>query len=159
MDRGFNELERFLNQEIATKKQELSIEKDPDARDNKNLFSRVVLASQLEGSAGLSHEEIRGNVFIYLFAGVSSLARSFILCSLIELLSTRLRRMSWYQHWPYSPYIKMNRKGFISILCLWPATVIWCVCCPFSHRIMYARVICLGVQRLQRSQPRLALLL
>lgn len=75
MDHGFNELERFLNLEIAAKKRELALEKDSDAQDDKNLFSRVVLASESEGSAGLSHEEIRGNVFIYLFAGVRFRAR------------------------------------------------------------------------------------
>lgn len=62
-----------MNVEIAAKKRELALEKDDEkgvSTTSKNLFSRVVLASQLDGTAGLSNDEIRGNLFIYLFAGV-----------------------------------------------------------------------------------------
>ena len=40
---------------------------------NRNLFTRVVLASEDEGPKGLSDEEITGNLFIYLLAGVNML--------------------------------------------------------------------------------------
>lgn len=72
-DHAFSELERFLNAEITAKERELALEKDGEmgvSTTSKNLFSRVVLASQLDGPGGLTRDEIRGNLFIYLFAGV-----------------------------------------------------------------------------------------
>ena len=72
-DYAFEELERFLNTEIEAKERKLTLEKDDEkgvSTTSKNLFSRVVLASQLDGPLGLTKDEIRGNLFIYLFAGV-----------------------------------------------------------------------------------------
>lgn len=66
-------MERFLNLEVTNKKEELSRDKqlhEEITAANRNLFTRVVTASEQEGPKGLSHQEIIGNLFIYLFAGV-----------------------------------------------------------------------------------------
>ncbi|KIP01597.1 hypothetical protein PHLGIDRAFT_131188 [Phlebiopsis gigantea 11061_1 CR5-6] len=78
LQRSFLEMQRFLDLEIEAKRKELSLEKEHDTAESKNLFSRVVLASQTEGAKGLTHEEIRGNLFIYLFAGHETTAHTLV---------------------------------------------------------------------------------
>lgn len=88
MDLAFNELERFLSAEVTAKQKELAFE-ESGADTSKNLFSRVVLASQEEArgaaGAGLTHDEIRGNLFIYLFAGVS---RIILVCDMQDSITS-----------------------------------------------------------------------
>lgn len=64
-----------MDAEITAKQKELTQEAQFE-KSSRNLFARVVLASQEEGATGkgLTHDEIRGNLFIYLFAGVRGAA-------------------------------------------------------------------------------------
>ena len=73
IDRSFTDLQNFLKDEVASKKAELAVQKSSGALDmqNKNLFTRVVMSSLQEGSKGLNDDDIIGNLFTYLFAGVS----------------------------------------------------------------------------------------
>ena len=79
IDVAFKELERFLLSEVSAKQAELTgagvKHTQPDAA-NRNLFSRVVLASMRESDKGFNQQEIIGNLFIYLFAGVSHTHRA-----------------------------------------------------------------------------------
>lgn len=61
---------------MSSKRAELIKEKELDELDtsNKNLFTRVVMSSLQEGTKGLDDDEIIGNLFIYLFAGVSAIS-------------------------------------------------------------------------------------
>lgn len=77
LEAAFDELQRFMDAEITAKQDELAKEAQSErgtTAATRNLFARVVLASQEEGATGtgLTHDEIRGNLFIYLLAGVSS---------------------------------------------------------------------------------------
>ena len=83
LEHSFREMRRFLDVEIEAKRKELELEKGHNSAESRNLFSRIVLASQTEGAAGLSHDDIRGNLFIYLFAGVRSSAPLGLVQSLI----------------------------------------------------------------------------
>lgn len=91
MDLAFNELERFLSAEVTAKQEELAFEQS-GADASRNLFSRVVLASQEEAhgaaGAGLTPDEIRGNLFIYLLAGVSRTG-SYVIMYAYAACSTR----------------------------------------------------------------------
>ena len=64
-----------MDAEIAAKIRELDLEEkigQDETSMKMNLFSRVVLASRSETQGnGLTTEEIQGNLFVYLFAGVS----------------------------------------------------------------------------------------
>lgn len=74
---SFDRLDRFLSEEIATKKAEIATDIRLDgavSKENKNLFGRFVAASEQEGARGLSVTDIKGNLFIFMLAGVSQLA-------------------------------------------------------------------------------------
>ena len=67
-------MQHFLNLEVNLKKAELARDNqlsEPITNANRNLFTRIVMASEEEGPKGLSQDELIGNLFIYLFAGVS----------------------------------------------------------------------------------------
>lgn len=71
---AFEEFQSFLRSEVGLKKAELAKSKQfhhETTASSRNLFSRMVLASEEEGLRGLRHDELIGNLFVYLFAGVS----------------------------------------------------------------------------------------
>ena len=74
IDTAFINFEKFLHNEIAAKKAELARDMKLDGQvsaANKNVFGRFVAASEREGSQGLGMSELIGNLFIFMFAGVS----------------------------------------------------------------------------------------
>ncbi|KAJ3521984.1 hypothetical protein NM688_g8941 [Phlebia brevispora] len=79
-DKSFTALDSFLNSEVSSKKAELLNEKILNILDtpNKNLFTRVVISSMVEGSKGLSDNEIIGNLIFYLFAGHETTASALV---------------------------------------------------------------------------------
>ncbi|KAJ3555774.1 hypothetical protein NM688_g2393 [Phlebia brevispora] len=94
-DTSFTALESFLNAEVSSKKAELYHEKMLNMLDtsNKNLFTRVVLSSMVEGPKGLSDDEIIGNLFIYLFAGHETTASA--LATTLALLAINKEEQQW----------------------------------------------------------------
>lgn len=71
---AYTELQQFLGNEVNRKKAELAEIKQLGQGDKsvkRNLFTRVVMASESDDFKGLDQNEIIGNLFIYLFAGVS----------------------------------------------------------------------------------------
>lgn len=83
---AYEKFEIFLREEIAAKQLELSRDIKLDgavSQVNKNVFGRLVAASEQEGSQGLDISEITGNLFIFMFAGVCTLPPDLMLsCSL-----------------------------------------------------------------------------
>ena len=86
-----------MKDEVASKKAELAEQKSSGALDmqNKNLFTRVVMSSLQEGSKGLNDDDIIGNLFTYLFAGVRSSQYAIADCPGLNLDSMNQRHQRW----------------------------------------------------------------
>lgn len=73
-------MREFLIKEINDKKAELLKNKalHHDLTDSENLFSLVVAANEMQGPDGLTDEELVGNFFVYLLAGVCAECNDFV---------------------------------------------------------------------------------
>lgn len=116
---AFDDFQKFLDDEVSAKKLELKndVHFDGSISDsNKTVFGRVVAASQQEGTKGLDQREIIGNLFIFLFAGVS------VVCGVglayhpaKDILSMRQQLIPLLSHWLCWHLTQGNRSGCISI--------------------------------------------
>jgi hypothetical protein len=69
---AYEDLEYYLHSEISAKRSDLQKRKAVGGgieSTDRNVFGRLVAASEMEGSRGLDLSELAGNLFIFLFAG------------------------------------------------------------------------------------------
>ncbi|EIN04150.1 cytochrome P450 [Punctularia strigosozonata HHB-11173 SS5] len=78
---SYEDLQRYLHAEISNKRADLRKRKavgGATETTDRNVFGRLVTASESEGSRGLDLSELTGNLFIFLFAGHETTAHTLV---------------------------------------------------------------------------------
>ncbi|EIN04147.1 cytochrome P450 [Punctularia strigosozonata HHB-11173 SS5] len=78
---AYADLRQYLTAEISSKRADVQKRKAVGGMTestDRNVFGRLVAASEAEGSAGLDESELMGNLFIFLFAGHETTAHTLV---------------------------------------------------------------------------------